>query len=1104
MADYSDYLIDEDDEGTVEPTTVVVDEDVDNSLRPYLVDDYAGDQEGAEANWLTKSLSVLGHGMMDFLHGTILRFGSGGWRMTTQAMEHLEGEKVAGVWDEKEPPSEREILKQKAAEGYEDLPWYLKGLAAQPYADPTTAIDFLKGGGGQALAEGFWEGFTYDPDVDVESAWDITASGTAETRALDFLAGPAGPGQEWINDNPKKATAYAILLDIGYDPLTIFPFLITAPITLSVKSLIFGVKKAHTTIPGLSKATSALAENQALQEAFAVFGVSLGKDAKEIQRMFVDSKHLLNAANFKTALATKEGQIEIAALAARLGIPYDTFVLEWYRRIEGMPWGGPEHGFARGISDAEFTMLGATGATSPARLAQRDISIYRLFHQEATENLPLPKLGDDAYIPGVTMGEISGKRAEALGISTKHYYPHVDASRSALSRLFDFWRGNRPRVGSQGQRTRIGTAEEKSIVEGSDYVLDPNLAMGWRGVQQNVIMAGQNFLRGVAERWGRTRATAPEDWVPIEHIRGVLFEPHVAKQIDRTLKALRNTKETSRILAGMDKGTRWWKMWALALRPSYHMRNLFGNMWNSYAVGGMADPMMFQRANQLLFQALGFDAASIAALSRVGTGRGIGDSIVPRFTGIPKFSGSIKLGSLGDVSRKDLFDWLLEDGIIGVGRYSEEDILRGAGIDQSIIKMMDRDGIKKAFLNVFNPSTNNTLLRASFRGGRAIENWNRTALYLDALKRTGSRQKSKQIVNDALFDYTDMTPEASRWMRNKAIPFYTWYFKNTPAIIKGLFRNTRRYERAGLIKENIEWGEDIPTYEQLSEFAQGRDPVFVDKFMSKFVGDDGREDVKNVKRFINLLNYWPASDLNRLGDPADLIGELSNPYIKMIFEQFFNHSQYRDGKFVKVPGASYGMGEMKDFLGLRMPARIAYLLQMFPLLSEIDRTNPGHVFGKAEIVVDRDQDKKTGRRITSRAKFSPPWQTALPTHETDEEGNLILDEETGEPITSRATLRESRFEDMEGLPKFIAWLAGLKTYEYDKEAEFYREKKSNEKALNSTVSELKYLWGQAMRKGNFDAAHEINQLLRVFNQQQGEFDPLQKGTSTKRLRALGQ
>ena len=105
--------------------------------------------------------------------------------------------------------------------------------------------------------------------------------------------------------------------------------------------------------------------------------------------MFVDSKHLLNAANFKTALATKEGQIEIAALAERLGIPYDTFTLEWLRRIEGMPWGGPAHGFARGVSAAEFTMLGATGASSPAHLATRDISIYRLFFQEARKIYPL-------------------------------------------------------------------------------------------------------------------------------------------------------------------------------------------------------------------------------------------------------------------------------------------------------------------------------------------------------------------------------------------------------------------------------------------------------------------------------------------------------------------------------------------------------------------------------------------------------------------------------------------------------------------------------------------------------------------------------------------
>ena len=1095
MANARVILVPSEDEDEVEETS-----DVKIIRKGRAPDDRSRFERAVDANWVTRALKVPVHGMMDFLHGTVLRFGSGGWRATTQGMEYIEDENVKEFFEKDEPPSKRDILKQKAGEGYEDLPTWLKGLSAQPYADPTPTIDFLKEGGGEAVAKGFWEGFTYDPDVEVESAWDITASGTAETRALDFLAGPAGPGQKWIEENPVKATAYGILLDIGYDPLTIFPFLITAPLSLSVKALVSGVKKAHKTIPGLSKVTAALSENQALQSIFATFGVSLGKDAKEIQRLFVDKKHLLNTQNFRTALASKEGQREIAELADRLGIPVETFTREWYRRIEGMPWGGPEHGFARGVSDAEFTMLGATGKLHPAHLAERDISDFRLMLQETTEDIPL-SLGDDAAVSGIKMDDLSGARAREMGIGTGEYFPHIDPNQSAVGKLFSKWNSSRPRVGSQGERTRIGTAEEKNIVEGSSYLIDPIKTKALRRIDHNILMSGQNFLRSAAERYGRTRATAPDNWLPVEGIKGVLFEPHVARLLERNAKALKpgNLHPIELI---MDKGTRWWKMWALALRPSYHMRNFWGNMWNSAAVGGMKDPMMFQRANQLLFQALGYKAPSLSSLARIGTEMGREGSAVPRFTGIPKFSGSIKLGSLGDVPRKDLFDWLMEDGIVGVGRYSEEDILRGAGVDQNIIGMMDRDGVKKAFLNVFNLTTNNTLLRASFRGGRAIENWNRTALYLDALKRTGSRTKSKKIVNDALFDYTDMTPEASRWMRNKAIPFYTWYFKNIPAIIKGLFRNTRRYERAGLIKENIEWGEDIPTYEQLSDFAKNRDSVFVDKF----IGDEGRNDYANVKRFINLLNYWPASDLNRLGEPADLIAELGNPYVKMFFEQIFNHSLYRDGKIARVPGAnvwgfsdnaedifSVGMGEMKDFMGLRMPARLAYLLQMFPLMSEIDRTNPGHVFGQA--IVD-----EKGKRTTSRAKFPVPWQE--PRLMRDEKGRAILDESTGEPKTSRATLRETRFEDMAGLPKLFAWLAGMKRYDYSKPKEMQGEFKKNRAAVARTKADLKAQLKRAVRAQNWDAAYEIRKVLQAFGESMYETDPLLLGTSREKIESL--
>ena len=39
----------------------------------------------------------------------------------------------------------------------------------------------------------------------------------------------------------------------------------------------------------------------------------------------------------------------------------------------------------------------------------------------------------------------------------------------------------------------------------------------------------------------------------------------------------------------------------------------------------------------------------------------------------------------------------------------------------------------------------------------------------------------------------------------------------------------------------------------------------------------------------NPLNYIPVADLERLGSPADLIGEMTSPFIKEPLEQLFNY-----------------------------------------------------------------------------------------------------------------------------------------------------------------------------------------------------------------------
>jgi len=1042
-------------------------------------------------NLLSRILMAPVHGMMDALHYTLMRTGSGMWRMTSQISKEAERQALTEVYDEDTPTRLQELSDYSELSPYQRAMMFSLG-GGDPYGQQKV-FEFLKKGGAAAAMRGYGEGFAYKEGTPVTSPWDITASGTAETRAQDWLVGPSGPGIDWVQQNKYKATALGILMDIGYDPVTIFPSLIVLPIKYTVQGLVSAIKALHKITPGAAKATAKLADMENMQKFLSIFGIYVGETG-EIQKLFVESAHLLRAANFFDAIATRAGRRDIKVIADRLGISYEDFTNSWRRAIEGDPAGAGVAGspFARTLGDVELSMLGASSDIHPAVLAMRDKSLYRRLREEATSDIPITLDGEGAaVVKGVDVGEIAGKRAEELGV--KSYFPHINLDKSIIGKLFASWGRGRGKVGSQLERKGLGTVEEKAIVENADYVLDPVVARGKYKTDYNIIMAGQNFLRKAAERWGRRSANAPDDWKPVSGIKGVMFHPHVAKILERNFTTLRQLESPAAFEKFVDGATRWWKMWALALRPSYHARNLFGNMWNSYAVGGMRDPLNFERAQRILFQSLGMEMPTIKQVLK--------GSPLPKASGIPRFSGSVKLGDLGNVSREEIFKWMMEDGIVGVGRYFEDDILRtarskgGGGVDQSILSVMDKNQRLKAFLNVFNPSTHNTLLRASFRGGRAIENWNRAALYLDGLKRTGSRSKAKDLVNDALFDYTDISPTAARWMRNKATPFYTWYFKNSPAIIKGLFRHSYRYKNPAIIKENIEYGEDVPTYEQLNDFARGRDPVFV----QKFIGESGREDIRNIKRFINLLNYWPASDLNRIGSPQDLLAELSNPFIKMIFEQWTNHSYYRKGEIAKIPGLNYGLGEMKDFMGLRMPARIAYLLQIMPLLSEIDRTNPGSVFGRAEV------DPKTRERTTSRAMFEPPWQDEKIVY--DEKGNPVWElDETGARVTtkSRATLRESKFDELPGLPRFWAWLAGLKSYEFDKPAEFRREYYSNKAAISKTRSDLMGLLKRAMKAKNYDAANEIRRTLKAFYASEFETDPFDRKTSRKRLRAFNE
>ena len=85
MAKARVILVPSEDEDEIEETS-----DVKIIRKGRAPDDRSRFERAVDANWMTRALKVPVHGMMDFLHGTVLRFGSGGWRATTQAIEYVE------------------------------------------------------------------------------------------------------------------------------------------------------------------------------------------------------------------------------------------------------------------------------------------------------------------------------------------------------------------------------------------------------------------------------------------------------------------------------------------------------------------------------------------------------------------------------------------------------------------------------------------------------------------------------------------------------------------------------------------------------------------------------------------------------------------------------------------------------------------------------------------------------------------------------------------------------------------------------------------------------------------------------------------------------
>ena len=510
-----------------------------------------------------------------------------------------------------------------------------------------------------------------------------------------------------------------------------------------------------------------------------------------------------------------------------------------------------------------------------------------------------------------------------------------------------------------------------------------------------------------------------------ENGRQLYFERELAKTIKDRYEMLQGKGMTNEFLKFWDDIQTGWKKWSLGIRPAYHTRNAVGNVLNAYTIAGVSNPAVYGAAAKLQWKA------------RRGT-----------------LSSTDEVHGTG-MTEREVWDAMNDNGVnaphqygLDVQRTTEQEMEALAGYKPGIGQRARTLGTESGITG--------KLVKGGFAVGGTIEGNARIAVFLDKLRKaknpnssmkfydstTGGKvmvgadgikgksvtgrnnfsdwdrvKSASQEVKKALFDYTDLS-RVERDYFKRLIPFYTWTRKNVPAQLESLVKNPQRLEKLEIARQNVE-GDARPEGDDISPFWRGRVPIFLSK-------ENGR-----VRKVISMLNYAPVADIERLAKPKDMLEEMISPLIKEPFEQIANWDTFRDKPLVTYEG------ETKDYLGISMPVRLHKLAQVLVPIAELNRANPGGIFGMQTV------DPETGRQTVTEAY-----------------GGL-------------GTTRESGPIDVPGTARLIRYFLGVAQYDVNLEKDRFWKRQNFVRDLQK----LKSLLMKAYKKGEMRRVRELKLLI---------------------------
>ena len=308
------------------------------------------------------------------------------------------------------------------------------------------------------------------------------------------------------------------------------------------------------------------------------------------------------------------------------------------------------------------------------------------------------ELLDEAKKVGLSIGEI------------QYYAPHIRTKESFLNKVkqtFGLGAKEWSTAGVEKGRKLQGTIKELGEAGIDIFEKNPAIQLAKKGQMYAKAITSKEFAAEVAK-------FAIDKGVEVTNplLKGKKFLPQHAAVIDNFYAGIK-PPELKVIFKAFDEVQNLWKAQVL-VSPSYHIRNIAGNLWNNYLAN--INPFFYAQA--------------------------------------AKIQNSKKY--------LDLIDEAKKVGVLNEGWYA-------ADIADEITKRISAVGnIKKTF----NPlSRENWLLRLNRRVGIAVENNARLAHYLSKRSLGFTPEEAALSVKKYLFDYKDLTSFEKNVLK-RAIPFY--------------------------------------------------------------------------------------------------------------------------------------------------------------------------------------------------------------------------------------------------------------------------------------------------------------------------------------------